>query len=91
MEGVCGSVGDCWKGLRVGRTPKCFWNWEAVGVRGTDVFMCLNEFMMCQRVAKVIGSFCTLSDPIPHLGTPVVQSFGFQPYGVAMPEAQGYS
>ena len=28
-----GSVGDCWKGLGVGRTPKCSWNWEAVGVQ----------------------------------------------------------
>ena len=28
MEGVHGGVGDCWKRLRVGRTSKCFWNWE---------------------------------------------------------------
>ena len=33
MEGACGSVGDCWKGLRVGRTLKHFWNWEVVGVQ----------------------------------------------------------
>ena len=33
MEGAYGSVGDCWKGLGVGRTPKCFWNWEAVRVQ----------------------------------------------------------
>ena len=33
MEGVHGSVGDCWKGLGAGRTLKCFWNWEAVGIQ----------------------------------------------------------
>ena len=22
MEGACGSVEDCWKGLRIGSTPK---------------------------------------------------------------------
>ena len=33
MEGVHGSNGDCWKGLGVGKSLKCFWNWEAVGVR----------------------------------------------------------
>ena len=37
LEGVSGevlgwkeshsSVGDCWKGLRIGSTPKCLWNW----------------------------------------------------------------
>ena len=27
-----GGVGDCWKRFRVGRTPKCFWNWEVVRV-----------------------------------------------------------
>ena len=32
VEGAHGSVGDCWKGLRVGRT-KCFWNCEAVGIQ----------------------------------------------------------
>ena len=52
--------------------------------------MCPNGFMMCRRVAKVIRSFHTLSNPIPHLDTPVVLSFGFLPYGIAMPEAHGY-
>ena len=52
--------------------------------------MCPSKFMMCQRVVKVIRSFHTLSNPIPHLGTPVVQSFGFQPYGVAGPKAHRY-
>ena len=33
MEGVCGSVGNCWKGLGVGRTLKHFWNWKAVRVQ----------------------------------------------------------
>ena len=33
MEGAHGSVGDCWKGLGVGRTLKCFWNWEVVRVQ----------------------------------------------------------
>ena len=33
MEGAHGSVGDYWKGLRIGKTPKCFWNWKAVGVQ----------------------------------------------------------
>ena len=32
MEGTCGGVGDCWKRFEVGRTPKCFQNWEVVGV-----------------------------------------------------------
>ena len=32
-EGVCGSVGDCWKGLRVGSTVKHLWNSEVVGVQ----------------------------------------------------------
>ena len=32
VEGVCSSVGDCWKGLRIRSTPKCLWNLEAVGV-----------------------------------------------------------
>ena len=33
MEGVCGSVGDHWKGLGIGSTSKHLWNWEAVGVQ----------------------------------------------------------
>ena len=33
MEGVHGSVGDCWKGLGIRSTPKHLWNWEAVGVQ----------------------------------------------------------
>ena len=33
MEGACGSIGDCWKGLRIGSTPKCLWNSEAVRVQ----------------------------------------------------------
>ena len=33
MEGVCSSVGDCWKGLGIRSTPKCLWNSEAVGVQ----------------------------------------------------------
>ena len=33
MEGVCGSVGDCWKGLGVGSTAKRLWNLEVVGVQ----------------------------------------------------------
>ena len=34
MEGACGNVGDCWKGLKIGSPLKRLWNWEAVGVRG---------------------------------------------------------
>ena len=30
---MCGSVGDCWKGLGIGSTSKCLWNLEAVGVQ----------------------------------------------------------
>ena len=63
---------------------------DMAAVRGTDVFQCLKEFVMCQRVTKVIRSFHTLSNPIPHLGTPVVWSFRFWLYGVVIPEAQGY-
>ena len=33
MEGAYGSVGECWKGLRIGSTSKCLWNWEVVGVQ----------------------------------------------------------
>ena len=33
MEGVCGSIGDCWKGLGIGSTLKCLRNWEAVRVQ----------------------------------------------------------
>ena len=33
MEGPCGSVGDCWKGLGIGSTAKCLQNWEVVGVQ----------------------------------------------------------
>ena len=33
MEGACGSVGDCWKGLRIGSPLKHLQNWEAVRVR----------------------------------------------------------
>ena len=33
MEGACGSVGDCWKGLGIGSTPKCLWNLEVVRVQ----------------------------------------------------------
>ena len=33
MEGVCNSVGDCWKELGIGSTPKCLQNWEAVRVQ----------------------------------------------------------
>ena len=32
VEGTCGSIGDCWKGLGIGSTLKCLWNSEAVGV-----------------------------------------------------------
>ena len=32
VEGACGSVGDCWKGLRIRSTLKCLQNWEVVGV-----------------------------------------------------------
>ena len=32
VEGACGSVRDHRKGLGVGKTLKCFWNWKAVGV-----------------------------------------------------------
>ena len=35
VEGVHGSVGDCWKGLGIGKTLKCFWNWKVVGVGKT--------------------------------------------------------
>ena len=30
---MCGSVEDCWKGLGVGKTLKCFWNWKGVRVQ----------------------------------------------------------
>ena len=33
MEGACGSVGDCWKGLGIGSILKCLWNWEVVRVQ----------------------------------------------------------
>ena len=33
MEGVCGSVGGCWKGLGIGSPLKCLWNWEAESKR----------------------------------------------------------
>ena len=33
VEGACSSVGDCQKGLRVGSTLKCLWNWEVVRVQ----------------------------------------------------------
>ena len=33
MEGVCGSVGDCWKGLGIGSTLKCLPNLELGGGR----------------------------------------------------------
>ena len=33
VEGTCGSIGACWKGLRIGSTSKCLWNSEVVGVR----------------------------------------------------------
>ena len=33
VEGVCSSVGDCWKGLRMRSTLKCLWNSEAVRVQ----------------------------------------------------------
>ena len=33
MEGACGSIGDCWKGLGIGSTSKHLWNWEVVGVQ----------------------------------------------------------
>ena len=33
VEGMCHSVGACWKGLGIGSTSKCLWNSEAVGVR----------------------------------------------------------
>ena len=32
VEGVCSSIGDCWKRLGIGSTSKCLWNSEAVGV-----------------------------------------------------------
>ena len=30
---MCPNIGDCWKGLGIGSTSKCLWNWEAVGVQ----------------------------------------------------------
>ena len=33
VEGACGSVGDHWKGLRIGKTMKCFWNQKVVRVQ----------------------------------------------------------
>ena len=33
MEGVCSSVGDCWKGLGIGSPLKRLQNWEVVRVR----------------------------------------------------------
>ena len=33
MEGGHSSVGDHWKGLGIGKTPKCFWNWKVVRVQ----------------------------------------------------------
>ena len=33
VEGAYGSIGECWKGLRIGSTSKCFRNWEVVGVQ----------------------------------------------------------
>ena len=33
MEGACGSIGDCWKGLRIGSTLKCLQNSEAVRIQ----------------------------------------------------------
>ena len=33
MEGAHGSIGDCWKGLRIGSLLKHLQNWEAVGVQ----------------------------------------------------------
>ena len=35
MEGAHGSVGDCWKELGIGITPKCFWNQREIGVGKT--------------------------------------------------------
>ena len=33
MEGACGHIGDCWKGLGIGSTLKGLWNSEVVGVQ----------------------------------------------------------
>ena len=33
MEGACGSVGDCWKGLGIGSLLKHLQNWEVVRVQ----------------------------------------------------------
>ena len=33
MEGACGSVGGCWKGLGIGSPLKHLQIWEAVGVQ----------------------------------------------------------
>ena len=30
---VCSSIGDCWKGLRIGSTLMCVWNLEVVRVQ----------------------------------------------------------
>ena len=33
VEGACSSIGDCWKGLRIGSTAKHLWNLKVVGVQ----------------------------------------------------------
>ena len=33
MEGACGSIGDCWKGLGIGSAAKRLWNSEVVRVQ----------------------------------------------------------
>ena len=58
MEGVCCSVGDCWKGLGTGRTPKCFWNWREIRVGRT---LKVSEV----RVGKTLRPLQSEKDVIP--------------------------
>ena len=58
VEGVDGSVGDCWKGLGIGSTPKCLWNWEAVGVQRKPK---VSEV----RVGKTLRCFQNRKEVIP--------------------------
>ena len=58
VEGACGSVGDCWKGLGIGSTLKHLWNWEVVKVQR---MLKVSEV----RVGKTLRHFWNGKEVIP--------------------------
>ena len=59
-------------------------------MRGTDVFSVSKLFHVAKGLQSRSEVFTPCLTLFLHLGTPVAYVIQLQPYGVEMPEAQGY-